>query len=140
MCTNTHFYPGERKRSYDSPTLRGQRLTLQMAHSHVQQANLSHPHRRPRIPLCSCWTIPWGDFSYKAGSSSLCLASNYVGRKSHHGAIEKEGKLLPHHSCLDLNKNFFLVRRLAGSPLFFPSSPSQTLNSCKQLLEEFGLG
>lgn len=34
--THTNTNPRERKRSYDSP---GQRLPLQMAHSHVQQAN-----------------------------------------------------------------------------------------------------
>lgn len=41
-CTYTHL--GERKRSYDSPELRGQRLPLQMAHSHVQPFNRRANH------------------------------------------------------------------------------------------------
>lgn len=56
VYTHTHTVTqGERKRSYDSSELRGQRLPLHMAHSHVQPLNgytnhtlaLSHTHTWP---------------------------------------------------------------------------------------------
>lgn len=53
--TNTHTrtYPWERKRSYDSPELRGQRLPLQMAHSHVQPFKRGTNHT---VSLSPCHT------------------------------------------------------------------------------------
>lgn len=41
---HAHNYPGERKRSYNSPEPRGQRLPLQMTHSHVQPFNRDTNH------------------------------------------------------------------------------------------------